>query len=131
MFAFLAASIGGVVLYHETLYQKDDNGRLMRDHLKEKGICVGIKVWLYNLTEKLMFNVQNKTKKLMITMPDIGAAATAVNFIPQCLNILRRHCSIKCTIRKWDKNNPNRKSQKINALHFVNQAGQPYLRAFF
>lgn len=40
----MADSIGGVILFHETLYQKDDKGVLLRDHLKEKGICVGIKV---------------------------------------------------------------------------------------
>ena len=40
----LADSIGGVILFHETLYHKDDNGKYLRDHLKEKGICVGIKV---------------------------------------------------------------------------------------
>ncbi|XP_076819250.1 fructose-bisphosphate aldolase C-like [Clavelina lepadiformis] len=37
-------SIGGVILYHETLYQKDDSGKLLRDFLKERGIAVGIKV---------------------------------------------------------------------------------------
>ncbi|EPY80866.1 Fructose-bisphosphate aldolase B (Liver-type aldolase) isoform 3-like protein [Camelus ferus] len=37
-------SIGGVILFHETLYQKDSQGKLFRDILKEKGIVVGIKV---------------------------------------------------------------------------------------
>ena len=36
--------IGGVILFHETLYQKDDKGRLMKEYLKEKGIVCGIKV---------------------------------------------------------------------------------------
>jgi len=36
--------IGGVILFHETLYQKDNNGRLLKDILKEKDIQVGIKV---------------------------------------------------------------------------------------
>lgn len=37
-------SIGGVILFHETLYQKDNNGKLLVDNLKEKGILLGIKV---------------------------------------------------------------------------------------
>jgi hypothetical protein len=37
-------SIGGVILFHETLYQKDSQGKLFRNILKEKGIVVGIKV---------------------------------------------------------------------------------------
>lgn len=36
--------IGGVILFHETLYQKDNNGKLLKDLLKEKDIVVGIKV---------------------------------------------------------------------------------------
>lgn len=40
----MADSIGGVILFDETVYQKDDNGKYLRDHLKEKGICVGIKL---------------------------------------------------------------------------------------
>lgn len=41
---FSADSIGGVILFHETLYQKDDSGKLLVDHLKQKGILLGIKV---------------------------------------------------------------------------------------
>ncbi|XP_028912017.1 fructose-bisphosphate aldolase B [Ornithorhynchus anatinus] len=37
-------SIGGVILFHETLYQKDSQGKLFRDVLKEKGIVLGIKL---------------------------------------------------------------------------------------
>lgn len=40
----LAHCLGGVILYHETLYQKDDNGRPFVDILKELGINPGIKV---------------------------------------------------------------------------------------
>lgn len=40
----ISQSIGGVILFHETLYQKDSHGKLFRDILKEKGIVVGIKV---------------------------------------------------------------------------------------
>ena len=36
--------LGGVILFHETLYQKDDEEKFLRDHLNEKGICIGIKV---------------------------------------------------------------------------------------
>ena len=37
-------SIGGVILFHETVYQKDNSGKLICDFLKEKGILRGIKV---------------------------------------------------------------------------------------
>lgn len=37
-------SIGGVILFHETLYQKDSNGKPFPTLIKEKGIVVGIKV---------------------------------------------------------------------------------------
>jgi len=37
-------NIGGVILFHETLYQKDDNGVPFPDIIKENGALVGIKV---------------------------------------------------------------------------------------
>jgi len=37
-------SLGGCILFHETLYQKDNNGKLITDNLKERGIIRGIKV---------------------------------------------------------------------------------------
>lgn len=37
-------SIGGVILFHETLYQKDSSGKPFPAIIKEKGIVVGIKV---------------------------------------------------------------------------------------
>lgn len=40
----MGESLGGVILYEETLYQKDDSGKPMIDNLKNKGICIGIKV---------------------------------------------------------------------------------------
>jgi len=36
--------LGGVILFHETLYQKDNTGKFLRDYLKERGIAIGIKV---------------------------------------------------------------------------------------
>uniref|UniRef100_A0A8C0DV85 Fructose-bisphosphate aldolase n=1 Tax=Balaenoptera musculus TaxID=9771 RepID=A0A8C0DV85_BALMU len=36
--------IGGVIFFHETLYQKDDNGVLFVRTIQDKGIVVGIKV---------------------------------------------------------------------------------------
>ncbi|KAJ3407683.1 Fructose-bisphosphate aldolase 4, cytosolic [Chytridiales sp. JEL 0842] len=36
--------IGGVIFYEETLFQKDSNGKLFTDILKEQGIAIGIKV---------------------------------------------------------------------------------------
>lgn len=40
----IAENIGGVILFHETLYQKNDEGKLFVDVLKELGINPGIKV---------------------------------------------------------------------------------------
>ncbi|NXA41371.1 ALDOB aldolase, partial [Eudromia elegans] len=37
-------SIGGVILFHETLYQKDSSGKSFPALIKEKGIVVGIKL---------------------------------------------------------------------------------------
>ncbi|KAL4658339.1 fructose-bisphosphate aldolase A-like [Arapaima gigas] len=36
--------IGGVIFFHETLYQKDDSGKPFPQLIKEKGVVVGIKV---------------------------------------------------------------------------------------
>ena len=37
--------IGGVIFFHETLYQKcPTSGKMLKDHLKEKDILIGIKV---------------------------------------------------------------------------------------
>merc|ERR1712135_25550 len=36
--------IGGVILFHETLYQKDNSGKLIVENLKSRGIVLGIKV---------------------------------------------------------------------------------------
>ncbi|XP_046706090.1 fructose-bisphosphate aldolase B [Silurus meridionalis] len=40
----ISQSIGGVIFFHETLYQKSDKGVLFPQVIKEKGIVVGIKV---------------------------------------------------------------------------------------
>jgi len=40
----LANNISGIILFHETLYQKDKNGKPFVDILKEKNIIPGIKV---------------------------------------------------------------------------------------
>lgn len=40
----LANHIAGVIFFHETFYQDDDNGKPFRQILKEKGIVPGIKV---------------------------------------------------------------------------------------
>lgn len=39
-----APCIGGVILFHETMYQKSDGGVPFPQHLKERGMVVGIKV---------------------------------------------------------------------------------------
>ena len=36
--------IGGVILFHETMYQKTDDGKVFPEHLKSRGMVVGIKV---------------------------------------------------------------------------------------
>ena len=38
------ACIGGVIFFHETLYQKTDDGKLFPQHIKDRGMVVGIKV---------------------------------------------------------------------------------------
>lgn len=40
----IANSVGGVIFFHETLYQKADCGKLFPQVIKDKGIVVGIKV---------------------------------------------------------------------------------------
>ena len=40
----VAHYISGVIFFHETFYQSDDNGKAFREILKEKGIVPGIKV---------------------------------------------------------------------------------------
>ena len=40
----LSNCIGGVIFFHETLYQKADSGKLFPQVIKDKGIVVGIKV---------------------------------------------------------------------------------------
>ncbi|XP_029430767.1 fructose-bisphosphate aldolase B isoform X2 [Rhinatrema bivittatum] len=40
----ISECIGGVIFFHETLYQKSTNGKLFPALIKEKGIVVGIKV---------------------------------------------------------------------------------------
>jgi len=42
--ASIADSVGGVIFFHETLYQKSDSGVLFPQVIKGKGIVVGIKV---------------------------------------------------------------------------------------
>jgi len=42
--AHVGEALGGCILFHETLYQKDNTGKLITDNLKERGIIRGIKV---------------------------------------------------------------------------------------
>ncbi|KAH0628395.1 hypothetical protein JD844_009493 [Phrynosoma platyrhinos] len=42
--ASISQQIGGVIFFHETLYQKDNNGKLFPAVIKGKGIVVGIKL---------------------------------------------------------------------------------------
>ena len=40
----MADSVSGVILFHETLYQKADDGTPFSELIKKKGILCGIKV---------------------------------------------------------------------------------------
>lgn len=40
--------IGGVIFFHETLYQQTDNGVLFVKMIRERGIMVGVKVWHFS-----------------------------------------------------------------------------------
>uniref|UniRef100_A0A8C6WWD8 Fructose-bisphosphate aldolase n=1 Tax=Neogobius melanostomus TaxID=47308 RepID=A0A8C6WWD8_9GOBI len=40
----ISPCIGGVILFHETMYQKTDGGKVFTQHLKERNMVVGIKV---------------------------------------------------------------------------------------
>lgn len=42
----ISQCVGGVIFFHETLYQKSDKGVLFPQVVKDKGIVVGIKVKL-------------------------------------------------------------------------------------
>lgn len=42
--ASISNCVGGVIFFHETLYQKADSGKLFPQVVKDKGIVVGIKV---------------------------------------------------------------------------------------
>lgn len=41
--------LGGVIFFHETLYQHSDNGVSFVKMIRDRGILVGIKVWWFNL----------------------------------------------------------------------------------
>merc|ERR1712113_1366174 len=40
----IGESLGGCILFHETLYQKNKQGKLVVEYLKERGVLLGIKV---------------------------------------------------------------------------------------
>lgn len=42
--ASMSNCVGGVIFFHETLYQKSNSGKLFPQVIKDKGIVVGIKV---------------------------------------------------------------------------------------
>lgn len=48
----ISKSVGGVILFHETLYQKSDSGKLFPEVIKGKDIVVGIKVrgWMMEMS---------------------------------------------------------------------------------
>lgn len=48
----ISTCVGGVIFFHETLYQKSDSGKLFPQVIKEKGIVVGIKVsgWITRMS---------------------------------------------------------------------------------
>lgn len=42
--ACMSNCVGGIIFFHETLYQKSNGGKFFPQVIKEKGIVVGIKV---------------------------------------------------------------------------------------
>ncbi len=49
--------IGGVIFFHETLYQKSSQGVQFPKVIKDKGIVVGIKVRFRRTLEDLFYNL--------------------------------------------------------------------------
>ena len=45
--------IGGVIFFHETLYQSSDDGTVFSKLIQDRGLVVGIKVHLYPAVEAL------------------------------------------------------------------------------
>lgn len=50
----ISQQIGGVIFFHETLYQKDSTGKPFPAVIKDKGIVVGIKVNIFTLPEYMI-----------------------------------------------------------------------------
>lgn len=40
--------LGGVIFFHETLYQHSDNGISFVKLIRDRGVLVGVKVWQFN-----------------------------------------------------------------------------------
>lgn len=55
--ASISENIGGVILFHETLYQKSDKGVLFPKVIKDMGIVVGIKVSFRCISEDIFQNI--------------------------------------------------------------------------
>lgn len=53
--ASVSKCVGGVIFFHETLYQKSDSGKLFPQVIKEKGIVVGIKVRSFSMQTRFFF----------------------------------------------------------------------------
>ena len=62
--AHVGEALGGCILFHETLYQKDNNGKLITDNLKERGIIRGIKVKSWSCT------VNSDCPRVILRFPD-------------------------------------------------------------
>lgn len=52
----ISQSVGGIIFFHETLYQKSDKGIPFPKLIKEKGIVVGIKVIMLLLNPVCVLN---------------------------------------------------------------------------
>lgn len=55
--------LGGVIFFHETLYQHSDNGIAFVKMIRERGILVGIKVWRFS-QKSYKCGVSNQTNPL-------------------------------------------------------------------
>lgn len=51
----MCSCVGGVIFFHETLYQKSNCGKLFPQVIKDKGIVVGIKVRSLRMQTGLVF----------------------------------------------------------------------------
>lgn len=70
--------IGGVIFFHETLYQSTDDGTNFATLIKDRGIVVGIKVCREGFLTLLHFYPQLQSSKSFPSLVALDDCATAV-----------------------------------------------------